>query len=130
MADSNSDATVAQHERSSGRQITLTNIDLVSATKVGAIFAGTVFAVWVIAWLLLWFVLSVAGIWGRMNSLIVDITGFDAISGGLFIGTVFIVGFLEFVVLTVLAPLAAVIYNSAVAFIGGLNITVQDEIKE
>jgi len=106
--------------------VTVNSIDLKSATRLGATFAGAMAAVWVGVWLLLWFVLSVAGVWGRMNSLIVDITGLDAISGGKFLGVIIGIGLLEFVVWTAMFMLSAYIYNTAANLLGGLKLNIGD----
>ena len=105
-----------------GNMVTLNYIDVRSAARIGGLFGVAIFAVWVIAWLMLLLILSVAGVWGRMNSLIVDITGFDGISGFGFIIAMILIGVLEAAIFAGMTVLAAVIYNSAVPFVGGLSV--------
>ena len=107
-----------------GRELTLTSIDVRSAGRLGLAAGCVTFAVWVLAWMLLWLVLAVAGVWGRMNSLLADIAGFGGISGWGVLGAVALVGVLEFFVVWGIVPLAALVYNAAADVLGGLKVRV------
>lgn len=107
-----------------GRELTLTAIDVRSAGRLGLAAGCVTFAVWVLAWMLLWLVLAVAGVWGRMNSLLADIAGFGGISGWGVLGAVALVGILEFFVVWGIVPLAALVYNAAADVLGGLKVRV------
>lgn len=107
-----------------GRELTLTSIDVRSAGRLGLAAGCVTFAVWVLAWMLLWLVLAVAGVWGRMNSLLADIAGFGGISGWGVLGAVALVGVLEFFVVWGIVPLTALVYNAAADVLGGLKLRV------
>lgn len=107
-----------------GRELTLTSIDVRSAGRLGLAAGCVTFVVWVLAWMLLWFVLAVAGVWGRMNTLLSDIAGFGGISGWGVLGAVALVGVLEFFVVWGIVPLTALVYNAAADVLGGLKVRV------
>lgn len=109
-----------------GRELTLTSIDVHSAGRLGLAAGCVTFVVWVLAWMLLWLVLAVAGVWGRMNTLLADIAGFGGISGWGVLGAVALVGVLEFFVVWGIVPLAALVYNAAADVLGGLKLHVAD----
>ena len=102
-----------------GRELTLTSIDVRSAGRLGLAAGCVTFVVWVLAWMLLWLVLAVAGVWGRMNTLLADIAGFGGISGWGVLGAVALVGVLEFFVVWGIVPLTALVYNAAADVLGG-----------
>ena len=107
-----------------GRELTLTSIDVRSAGRLGLAAGCVTFVVWVLAWMLLWLVLAVAGVWGRMNTLLADIAGFGGISGWGVLGAVVLVGILEFFVVWGTVSLAALVYNAAADVLGGLKVRV------
>lgn len=107
-----------------GRELTLTSIDVRSAGRLGLAAGCVTFVVWVLAWMLLWLVLAVAGVWGRMNTLLADIAGFGGISGWGVLGAVALVGVLEFFVVWGIVPLTALVYNAAADVLGGLKVRV------
>ena len=107
-----------------GRELTLTSIDVRSAGRLGLAAGCVTFVVWVLAWMLLWLVLAVAGVWGRMNTLLADIAGFGGISGWGVLGAVALVGVLEFFVVWGIVPLTALVYNAAADVLGGLKLRV------
>ncbi|TYR19693.1 DUF3566 domain-containing protein [Corynebacterium urealyticum] len=107
-----------------GRELTLTSIDVRSAGRLGLAAGCVTFVVWVLAWMLMWLVLAVAGVWGRMNTLLADIAGFGGISGWGVLGAVALVGVLEFFVVWGIVPLTALVYNAAADVLGGLKLRV------
>ena len=107
-----------------GRELTLTSIDVRPAGRPGLAAGCVTFVVWVLAWMLLWLVLAVAGVWGRMNTLLADIAGFGGISGWGVLAAVALVGVLEFFVVWGIVPLTALVYNAAADVLGGLKLRV------
>ena len=107
-----------------GRELTLTSIDVRFAGRLGLAAGCVTFVVWVLAWMLLWLVLAVAGVWGRMNTLLADIAGFGGISGWGVLAAVALVGVLEFFVVWGIVPLTALVYNAAADVLGGLKLRV------
>lgn len=118
-------AMAARHS-ATARVRYITHIDLRSAFKVGFVISLSLFVVWFITMALLWIILNVAGVWGQMNDLMSELMGLDAVSAGLYFALITGVGLVELFVFTFLAPVGALIYNSAVGIMGGLRVTVEN----
>lgn len=109
---------------------TLKEISPLSAMKVGAILSACIFAAWMIAAALIYIFLGIGGIWDRMNNLLADLIGAEQISAGLYFGLAAGIGVLEFVVVMLIAPVFALLYNSAAGLVGGLHVTIApDAVK-
>lgn len=106
------------------RESTLSRISPRSALRVAAAMNAVLFLVWMVVALVVFIGLGVSGVWGRMNSLLADLTGSDTVGAGTYFGAAAAVGVLEAVVVTLLAPVAAVLYNSVATLVGGLRVTV------
>ncbi|MEJ6550224.1 DUF3566 domain-containing protein [Corynebacterium sp. USCH3] len=105
----------------------LREIAPLSALKIGAILSACIFIAWMVAAALIYIFLGLGGVWDRMNNLLADLIGADRISAGLYFGVAAGVGLLEFVVVTLFAPVTAMLYNAATGLVGGLQITVTPE---
>lgn len=105
-----------------GVQRTITYIEPISALKMALIFNLALFAVWFVAMALTYIVLGAAGTWDRLDSLIGDLTDSSGMSAGMYFGGVVAIGLFEVVLFTLLAPVAALIYNASSSILGGLRI--------
>ncbi|WP_034985127.1 DUF3566 domain-containing protein [Corynebacterium jeikeium] len=105
-----------------GVQRTITYIEPISALKMALIFNLALFAVWFVAMALIYIVLGAAGTWDRLDSLIGDLTDSSGMSAGMYFGAVVAIGLFEVVLFTLLAPVAALIYNASSSILGGLRI--------
>lgn len=105
-----------------GVQRTITYIEPISALKMALIFNLALFAVWFVAMALIYIVLGAAGTWDRLDSLIGDLTDSSGMSAGMCFGGVVAIGLFEVVLFTLLAPVAALIYNASSSILGGLRI--------
>ena len=105
-----------------GVQRTITYIEPISALKMALLFNLALVAVWVVAMALIYIVLSAAGTWDRLDSLIGDLTDSSGMSAGMYFGGVVAIGLFEVVLFTLLAPVAALIYNASSSILGGLRI--------
>ncbi|MDN5718247.1 MULTISPECIES: DUF3566 domain-containing protein [unclassified Corynebacterium] len=105
----------------------LREIAPLSALKIGAVLSACVFAAWMVAAALIYIFLGLGGVWDRMNNLLADLIGADRISAGLYFGVAAGVGLLEFVVVTLFAPVTALLYNAATGLVGGLRVTIEPE---
>jgi hypothetical protein len=105
-------------------ETTVNRISPRSALRVAGAMNAALFLVWMVAALVVFIVLGVSGVWGRMNSLLADLTGSDTVGAGTYFGVAAGVGLLEAVVVTLLAPVVAVLYNSVATLVGGLRVTV------
>lgn len=104
----------------------ITHIDPISALKVGFLMSAALFAVWLVATLVIYIGLAIAGVWDKLNGLIGDLTGTGEFGFGTYFGAVFALGLLELVVLTLLAPVAAVAYNASAQLLGGLRVKLDN----
>lgn len=105
-----------------GVQRTITYIEPISALKMALIFNLALFAVWFVAMALIYIILGAAGTWDRLDSLIGDLTDSSGMSAGMYFGGVIAIGLFEVVLFTLLAPVAALIYNASSSILGGLRI--------
>lgn len=105
-----------------GVQRTITYIEPISALKMALIFNLALFAVWFVAMALIYIILGAAGTWDRLDSLIGDLTDSSGMSAGMYFGGVVAIGLFEVVLFTLLAPVAALIYNASSSILGGLRI--------
>ncbi|MDK8891170.1 DUF3566 domain-containing protein [Corynebacterium macclintockiae] len=105
-----------------GVQRTVTYIEPISALKMALIFNLALFAVWFVAMALIYIILGAAGTWDRLDSLVGDLTNSSGFSAGMYFGGVVALGLFEVVLFTLLAPVAALIYNASSSILGGVRI--------
>lgn len=109
-------------------RVTLREVAPLSALKIGAILSACIFVAWMVAAALIYIFLGAGGIWDRMNSLMADLIGSDGVSTGMYFGAAALIGLLEFVVVTLFAPVTALLYNAAAGLVGGLRVTVAQDV--
>lgn len=115
------------------RQVTLhlTHIDPWSAAKKAFVLGVTIAGVIIVATVVLWLLLSAAGVFEAVSGLWSDASG-NADSGisflslGRLLGLAMVVSAIEIVLLSVLSTLFAVLYNLSVGFTGGVQYTFTD----
>ena len=105
-----------------GVQRTVTYIEPISALKMALIFNLALFAVWFVAMALIYIILGAASTWDRLDSLVGDLTNSSGFSAGMYFGGVVALGLFEVVLFTLLAPIAALIYNASSSILGGVRI--------
>jgi hypothetical protein len=115
------------------RQVTLhlTHIDPWSAAKRAFVLGVLIAGVIIVATVVLWMVLSAAGVFSAVSSLWSDAsgntgTGISFLSLGRLLGLAMVVSAIEIVLLSVLSTLFAVLYNLSVGFTGGVEYTFTD----
>ncbi|AGF71028.1 DUF3566 domain-containing protein [Corynebacterium halotolerans] len=111
------------------RDVAVTRISPLSAFRVGLAMSLVALVAWLLAVALLYSGMSAAGIWDQLNSLIGDIGGSQAITFGMVISFAALIGAIGAILMTVLAPLAAVVYNAIVDLFGGLTVTLREEAE-
>lgn len=102
------------------------HVDPISALKMGFLLGATLFAVWIVAAIVLFLGLEIAGVWDRLNSLVMDLTGMAEMGFGLYFGVVMILGLIELVIITLFAPVAAIAYNASATLLGGLRVKIDN----
>jgi hypothetical protein len=109
----------------------LTHIDPWSAAKSAFMLGVTIAGVLLVAVIVLWGVLSAAGVFEAISGLWNDAAGSDSasvsfLSLGRLIGLTMVISAIEITLLSVLAALYAVLYNLSVGFTGGREWTLTD----
>jgi hypothetical protein len=115
------------------RQVTLhlTHIDPWSAAKRAFVLGVLIAGVLIVAIVVLWMVLSAAGVFAAVSSLWSDASGntgsgISFLSLGRLLGLAMVISAIEIVLLSVLSTLFAVLYNLSVGFTGGVQYTFTD----
>lgn len=108
----------------------LRRIDPWSAMKTGFVFAIGLGIMYVIAWLLLYFFASAAGVFESFNSTFSELTGSEGpfvftFLGVLSISLVFAV--VEVVVTTLMFAVIAMLYNAAALVTGGVSVKLGED---
>jgi hypothetical protein len=126
-------ASEPQEATPPARQVTLylTHIDPWSAAKKAFVLGVTIAGVIIVATVVLWLLLSAAGVFEAVSGLWSDAsgsadTGISFLSLGRLLGLAMVVSAIEIVLLSVLSTLFAVLYNLSVGFTGGVQYTFTD----
>jgi hypothetical protein len=109
----------------------LTHIDPWSAAKRAFVLGVLIAGILIVATIVLWVVLSAAGVFEAVTNLWSDAsgntgTGISFLSLGRLLGLAMVVSAIEIVLLSVLSTLFAVLYNLSVGFTGGVEYTLTD----
>ncbi|MGP5734356.1 DUF3566 domain-containing protein [Candidatus Corynebacterium faecigallinarum] len=106
---------------------TVKEISPASALKLGAVLSVCLWVAWMVAAALVYILMGIGGIWDRMNNLLADLLGADAVSTGMYFTVAAGLGLLEVVVVALMSPVLAVLYNASAGLVGGLKVRVEDE---
>lgn len=108
-------------------RLRLTRIDPWSALKTSLVFSGFLFIVWMVAVIVLFLVLTVAGTFDSINSTLSDVLGTHVdFNGGVIIGIALVVGALSVVLVSALGTVMAFAYNVTASLIGGVDVTLTE----
>lgn len=125
--------TTSEAAKAPVRQVKLhlTHIDPWSAAKRAFVLGVLIAGVLIVATIVLWVILSAAGVFEAVSSLWNDAsgstgTGVSFLSLGRLLGLMMVVSSIEIVLLTVLSTLFTVLYNLSVGFTGGVEYTFTD----
>jgi len=128
-------ATTAKPRRVRKARLRLVHIDPWSVMKTAFLLAVALGIVTVVAVAVVWSVLDAAGVWSSIDQAVGDVVG-DASSGfriedylGLsrVLGFTMLVAVVDVILITVIATLAAFLYNLAAALLGGLEVVLAEE---
>jgi hypothetical protein len=115
------------------KRVRLTRLDPWSVAKSSFMLGLTIAGVIIVATIVLWVLLSAAGVFDAITGLFNSVSGNSGSSGvsflslGRLIGLSMVVSAIEIVLLSVLATIFAALYNLSVGFTGGITITVAEE---
>ena len=108
------------------QDVTLKRISPLSAFRVGLAFALVGLVAWLLAVSLLWLVMDNVGIIAQVNSLVMDVGGDFTVTFGVALSLAALFGAVMALLVTIVAPLLAVIYNAVVDLFGGLVFRLTD----
>ncbi|WP_312716264.1 DUF3566 domain-containing protein [Corynebacterium flavescens] len=108
------------------REVTLARISPFSAFRVGLALSLVGLVAWLLAVCLLYFGLDQVGIWEDLNSLVGGVGGGFEVTFGVVLSLSALVGAITAVLMTLLAPLMAFIYNAIVDVFGGLSLCLDE----
>jgi hypothetical protein len=115
------------------KRVRLTRLDPWSVAKSSFMLGLTIAGVIIVATIVLWVLLSAAGVFDAITGLFNSVSGNSSSLGvsflslGRLIGLSMVVSAIEIVLLSVLATIFAALYNLSVGFTGGITITVAEE---
>ena len=109
----------------------LTHLDPWSVAKGAFMLGVTIAGVMIVATVVLWLMLSAAGVFEAITGLFNDASGSTGsgvsfLSLGRLLGLVMVLSAVEIVLVSVLSTLFAVLYNLSVGFTGGVEVTLTD----
>mgnify|MGYP006265923899 CR=1 FL=1 len=117
----------------STKTVRLTKLDPWSVAKssfmLGLVLAGVI----IVATIVLWLLLSAAGVFDAITGLFKSVSGNESSSGvsflslGRLVGLSMVISAIEIVLLSVLSTIFAALYNLSVGFTGGITVTVSQE---
>lgn len=130
-ADTYGSPTVAPGRRrppgSRKARLRLTRVDPWSALKTSLVFSGFLFIVWMVAVIVLFLILTLAGTFDSINSTLSDVLGTHVdFNGGVIIGIALVVGALSVVLVSALGTVLAFAYNVTASLIGGIDVTLTE----
>lgn len=117
-------------------RLRLTRIDPWSVMKTAFLLSIAFGVVTIVSVLMVWSVLSAAGVWDSINSAVRDILGGDEAATWdveNYVGTSRVIGFtmlvsvIDVILLTAIATLGAFLYNMAAALLGGIEVTLSED---
>ena len=124
-----------QHETSQvtpTRKVRVTRLDPWSVAKSSFMLGVTIAGVIIVATVVLWILLSAAGVFEAITGLFQSVSGNSDSAGisflslGRLVGLSMVVSAVEIVLLSVLSVIFAVLYNLSVGFTGGIEVSVTD----
>ena len=128
-----SDAEAVVESTGATKRVRLTRLDPWSVAKSSFMLGLTIAGVIIVATIVLWVLLSAAGVFDAITGLFNSVSGNSSSSGvsflslGRLIGLSMVVSAIEIVLLSVLATIFAALYNLSVGFTGGITVTVAEE---
>lgn len=108
------------------RQVTVSNISPLSAFKTALVLALAGLAAWMICVALLYAGMAAAGVWDNLNSVIGGAGGEGTVTFGVVMSLAGLMGAITAILVAVLAPLVALVYNATVDLFGGVEITLNE----
>jgi hypothetical protein len=111
-------------------RLTLSHINVYSVFKFSCVLAIALFFVWLIMVGVLYGVLDVAGVFGKVNETVHTISGDgktgDVVTGSLVFGGAIIIGAVNIVLFIAMSTIGAMVYNLCADLVGGAEVTLSE----
>ncbi|MEJ5928461.1 DUF3566 domain-containing protein [Corynebacterium sp. H128] len=108
------------------RKVTVRSISPFTAFRTALVLSLAGLVAWMICVLLLYVGMGAAGVWDSLNSVIGGAGGEGTVSLKLVLSLAGLLGAIAAILVSVLSPLVALVYNATVDLFGGLEITLND----
>lgn len=119
-------------------QLRMTRVDPWSVMKTAFLLSIALGIVTIVAVFMVWTILGAAGVWDSINSSVANVIGGEegqSFNIENYVGTARVLGFtmlvavIDVVLLTAIATLMAFLYNMAAALLGGIDITLAEDVE-
>jgi hypothetical protein len=112
-------------------RLTLSHVNVYSVFKFSCVLAIALFFLWLIMVGVLYGVLDIAGVFGKVNSTVHDLSANDTkandvITGPLVFGGAIIIGAVNIVLFIALSTIGAMVYNLCADLVGGVEVTLSE----
>ncbi len=111
-------------------RLTLSHVNVYSVFKFSCVLAIALFFVWLIMVGVLYGILDVAGVFGKVNEMVQTMTGDDkakdVVTGPLVFGGAIIIGAVNIVLFIALSTIGAMVYNLCADLVGGAEVTLSE----
>lgn len=109
------------------RKVTVRAISPLSAFRSALVLSLCGLVAWMICVSVLYIGMDAAGVWDKLNSVIGGAGGEGTVTYKVIASLAGLVGAISAILISVLAPLIAVIYNATVDLFGGVEITTVED---
>lgn len=119
-------------------RLVLARVDPWSVMKLAFLLSIALAIVWIVAVIVLWSVLDGLGVFDAISRTLIDITRNESGGGGVdlqsylglprVVGVTAVLSLVNVVLMTALATLAAFLYNLAASLVGGLHVTLSEDV--
>jgi Transmembrane domain of unknown function (DUF3566) len=111
-------------------RLTLSHINVYSVFKFSCVLAIALFFVWLIMVGVLYGVLDVAGVFGKVNETVHKLANdgktVDVVTGPLVFGGAIIIGAVNIVLFIAMSTIGAMVYNLCADLVGGVEVTLSE----
>ena len=108
------------------RQMTLRHVSVLGALRMAIMLAISTLVIWVLCVVILYFGLAAAGVWDAVNAVIGGAGGEGTITFGIVLGAATLLGAIMALLLIILAPVYAALFNAFATLVGGVEVTLSD----
>lgn len=108
------------------RHVTIRSVSPLAAFRTALVLSLAGLIAWMICVTLLYLGMDAAGVWDDLNSVIGGAGGEGTITFRVVLSLAGLVGAIFAILISVLTPLVALIYNATVELFGGVEITLED----